>query len=504
MVAAQAGDRRALDDLVASSLPLVYSIVRRALDAQTDADDVVQDIMVRALRQLPTLRQVGSFRSWLVTIAVHEISTHLHRRAAGERRVAPLDEATGMPDLAAEFEDVTLLEVELSTQRRQVMRAAQWLDPDHRVVLSLWLLENAGELTRADVAAALGSGVAHTGVRIQRMREQLDLSREIVAALDAPPRCSELEGATAEWDGIPAPLWRKRLGRHVRSCRICGSSAAGLIPAERLLPAFALLPVPFGLAAAIAGKAAVTTTVLASGATGGVGIKAGILSQLVQSVVAHPIAATIAAGALAAGTAVTVTNLPRTVTPAPTVAAAPTLARPERTPSSPAPRTSATHRTPATTRPSAAAIVSPTPGQSVSLESADEPGLFVTTADDLGILTPIQAGSTLAVRRQATFTALTGLAKPSCFTFRAQDGRYLRHASWRFRLDPDQGTPLFRSDATFCIKDGAETGSIMLEASNYPGWFLHHRGNELWVDQTKPDATFRADSSFRLRPALAK
>jgi hypothetical protein len=98
---------------------------------------------------------------------------------------------------------------------------------------------------------------------------------------------------------------------------------------------------------------------------------------------------------------------------------------------------------------------------------------------------------------------ITGLAKAGCFTFRSANGRYLRHASWRFRLDPDQGTPLFRSDATFCVKDGAVAGSITLEASNYPGWFLHRRGSELWVDQAETSAAFRAESSFRVRPALA-
>jgi hypothetical protein len=151
------------------------------------------------------------------------------------------------------------------------------------------------------------------------MREQLDLSREIVAALDARPRCAGLEAAAAGWDGIPNPLWRKRLGRHVRSCDVCGRSVANMIPPDRLLPLFALLPVPFGLAAALAGKAAATSLATsvaassaalagASGATGGVGLKAGLLSQLAQAVVAHPVAATIAAGALAAGAAVTVTR----------------------------------------------------------------------------------------------------------------------------------------------------------------------------------------------------
>jgi RNA polymerase sigma factor (sigma-70 family) len=518
VVAAQAGDRRALDELVAAGLPLVYSIVRRAMNGHADVDDVVQDVMVRALRQLPTLRRAESFRSWLAAIAVHQISSHLHRRDAGERRAAPLDEATAMPDPAAEFEGVTTLEAELSAQRRQVVRASRWLDPDHRVVLSLWLLETAGELTRTDIAAALGTTAAHAGVRIQRMREQLDLSREIVAALDARPRCAGLEAAAAGWDGVPDPLWRKRLGRHVRSCEVCGRSVADMIPPDRLLPLFALLPVPFGLAAALAGKAAATSVATsvaassaalagASGATGGVGLKAGLLSQLAQAVVAHPVAATIAAGALAAGAAVTVTNLPTTAPSPATVDAAPVPARPQLAPPSAIPRATSTHRpsaTDATTRPAVAGTISPRPGQPLSLESADEPGLFVSTADDLGILTPVETGSALAVRRQATFTAIAGLAKSNCFSFRAENGRYLRHASWRFRLDPDQGTPLFRSDATFCFKDGATADSVELETSNYPGWVLHRRGEELWVDQVKPGAAFRAESSFRIRPALAK
>src|SRR5690242_16281897 len=70
VVAAQAGDRRAVDDLVAAGLPLVYTLVHRVLGAGPDADDVVQDVMLRALRQLPTLHRPESFRSWLTTIAV--------------------------------------------------------------------------------------------------------------------------------------------------------------------------------------------------------------------------------------------------------------------------------------------------------------------------------------------------------------------------------------------------------------------------------------------------
>jgi hypothetical protein len=48
------------------------------------------------------------------------------------------------------------------------------------------------------------------------------------------------------------------------------------------------------------------------------------------------------------------------------------------------------------------------------------------------------------------------------------------------------------------------TGSVALESSNYPGWFLRHRGDELWVDQSDGSAAFLADGSFRVRPPLTR
>jgi RNA polymerase sigma factor (sigma-70 family) len=513
VAAARAGDLRAVDDLVVASLPLVYTIVRQVLNADPDVDDVVQDIMLRALRQLPTLRKPESFRSWLTAIAVNQIGTYLHRRTVDASRAVPLDEATALPDPGAEFEDLTMFQLELSAQRRQVVRAGYWLDPDDRVLLSLWLLETAGELTRSDLAEALETSIAHTGVRIQRMRQQLELSRELVAALDARPRCTRLAAAAADWDGTPTPLWRKRLTRHTRSCAVCKGLASVIVPAERLLPGIVLLPVPIGLTAALLGKTAgiapavltASSAAVASTATTGAGVKAGILGQLVQSMLAHPIAATVAAGALAAGAAVTATNLPATPPAPPGRIAAPAVTNPVRATPSPARAVTSAPRPRNTTpvRPQPAATVSLAPGRPVSLESADDPGAFVTTADDLGMLAPVRAASAYPVRRQATFAVLAGLADPACFTFQASNGLYLRHASWRVRLDPDQGTPLFRSDATFCIGNGATAGTVTLESSNYPGWFLHHRGAELWVDQTNGSAVFHTETSFRLRTALA-
>src|SRR5690349_2354419 len=211
IVAAQAGDGRALDELVESYLPLVYTIVRRAMSGHPDVDDVVQETMLRALRELRSLRTPESFRAWLAAIALRQIGTHQHRLRGAAERTSELDEVAEAPDADADFEDLTILRLEMSDQRRQVMLASRWLDPDDRALLSLWWLETAGRLTRAEVAAAMGVRVTHAGVRVQRMRAQLELSRALVAALSAVPRCPELDAVLVGWDGVPQPLWRKRI-----------------------------------------------------------------------------------------------------------------------------------------------------------------------------------------------------------------------------------------------------------------------------------------------------
>ncbi|MFF6777006.1 sigma-70 family RNA polymerase sigma factor [Streptomyces sp. NPDC012637] len=238
--AARAGDVRAEDALVRAYMPLVYNVVGRALDGHADVDDLVQDTMVRALDGLPALRDPSRFRSWLVAIAMNRI-----RHRWRESRQAPLpglDRAEALADPAGDFTELAILRLGLTGQRREVAEATRWLDEDDREVLSLWWLEAAGELSRAELAAALDVPPRHAAVRVQRMKERLETGRAIVRALAAVPRCPGLAGTTAAWDGGPSPLWRKRLARHLDACPHCAPTRAGLAPAEGLLVGLALVP----------------------------------------------------------------------------------------------------------------------------------------------------------------------------------------------------------------------------------------------------------------------
>ncbi|MFE1859252.1 sigma-70 family RNA polymerase sigma factor [Streptomyces anandii] len=244
VAAAREGDPRAQDALVSAHLPLVYNIVGRALNGSVDVDDVVQDTMLRALDGLGSLRAPESFRSWLVAIAMNRVRAHWQDRQAAPGAV---EEAGEVADPGADFVDMTMVRLQLSGQRQETARATRWLEPDDRALLSLWWLECAGELTRAEVAGALKLSPQHTAVRVQRMKAQLEAARVVVRALDARPRCTELGEVLAAWDGAPSALWRKRIARHARDCVRCAGLWSGLMPAEGLLAGLALVPVPVAL-----------------------------------------------------------------------------------------------------------------------------------------------------------------------------------------------------------------------------------------------------------------
>ncbi|MER6116610.1 sigma-70 family RNA polymerase sigma factor [Streptomyces sp. NPDC001743] len=275
VTAAREGDEGAKAALAGAYLPLVYNIVGRALNGSADVDDVVQDTMLRALGGLGGLRVPESFRSWLVAIAMNQVRAYWQGRSGAP---GTLEEAGQVADPGADFVDLTMTRLQLSGQRQETARATRWLEPEDRGLLSLWWLECAGELTRAEVAGALDLSPQYAAVRVQRMKAQLETARVVVRALDAQPPCEDLRGVLVTWDGRPSALWRKRIARHAGDCLRCAGLRNGLMPAEGLLAGSALVAVPVALLAlwpARDGTSPVAAAHALGVATGGGAIPAG-------------------------------------------------------------------------------------------------------------------------------------------------------------------------------------------------------------------------------------
>ncbi|GIE92843.1 sigma-70 family RNA polymerase sigma factor [Paractinoplanes rishiriensis] len=333
VIAARAGDPAAVDRLVAGYLPLVYTIVGRALEGHADVDDVVQDVMLRVLRNLGDLREPESFRSWLVAITVRQVRERYRSRRGAPEGLVHED----VRDPGADFTDLAITRLELSGQRRETAEATRWLDEDNRELLSLWWLEASGELTRDEIVAATDVSRQHAAVRIQRMKAQLETARVVVRALAAQPSCPDLRLLTVPWDGRPGPLWRKRIARHTRDCRVCAPAWDGLVAAERLLAGLALVPIP----ASLAGQVVVTKA-----ATGGAAqLVAKIGFSLSRKVLTAALSTTTVAGGAAAVVVYRQADPPPA--PAAVVAAPPPTSRPAQTasPSAPSSRTPSAFKT---------------------------------------------------------------------------------------------------------------------------------------------------------------
>lgn len=67
---AQSGDGDAFNDLVVLFQSRIYGVVMQRLRNTAEADEVVQEVFLRAFRKLPQLQEAERFGGWLCQIAV--------------------------------------------------------------------------------------------------------------------------------------------------------------------------------------------------------------------------------------------------------------------------------------------------------------------------------------------------------------------------------------------------------------------------------------------------
>ncbi|HEX4210679.1 MAG TPA: sigma-70 family RNA polymerase sigma factor [Candidatus Binataceae bacterium] len=74
--AAQGGDRAAFGQLYEQYEPLIHGILIARVPYD-DAEDLMQDVFVKAMQQLAGLREPAAFCGWLITIARRVAADHL-------------------------------------------------------------------------------------------------------------------------------------------------------------------------------------------------------------------------------------------------------------------------------------------------------------------------------------------------------------------------------------------------------------------------------------------
>lgn len=167
VAAALGGDPAAFATLVEGERGRVQGVVSRMLP-QDEAEDVVQEAVLRAYLGLSRLRDPERFGSWLCGIAVNLAKMRLRRRAA-ERRLVAAGGASGQ---------VVTVGWELL---RVVQDAVELLPPGQRDVV---LMHYVDDLTCEEIAALLGTSPGAVRVRLHRARAQL--RRELAPLAPVP------------------------------------------------------------------------------------------------------------------------------------------------------------------------------------------------------------------------------------------------------------------------------------------------------------------------------
>src|SRR5438046_5226555 len=90
VAAARAGDEDAFGRLVAAHRAGLLAHCYRMLGSYTDAEDALQETLLRAWRGLARFEGRSSLRSWLYRIATNRCLTAIERRA---KRMLPIDYA---------------------------------------------------------------------------------------------------------------------------------------------------------------------------------------------------------------------------------------------------------------------------------------------------------------------------------------------------------------------------------------------------------------------------
>ena len=143
----------------------VFVLVDRIVSCQEDAEELTQDVFLKAFQQLSSFKAESSFSTW-----IYRIASNIAISAVRKKRndVLRLDDS-----VFANLSDTQVdeaLEDDSEEQMERLQQAMNQLEADERALITLYYLE---EKPLAEVAFILGMTEGNAKVKLHRIRKKL-------------------------------------------------------------------------------------------------------------------------------------------------------------------------------------------------------------------------------------------------------------------------------------------------------------------------------------------
>ena len=170
----QNGDSDAFFDLVRPYERAVFLAALSLVRNDADAEDVAQEAILKAFKNLARFRQEAKFSTWLIQIAINEAKMRLRKdrrhlyESIEEGRLG--DDGDYTPRDFADWREIPSEALEQKELRKALTKALDSLPEKYRTIL---ILRDVQHLSITETAQVLGLSEANVKTRLCRARLQM-------------------------------------------------------------------------------------------------------------------------------------------------------------------------------------------------------------------------------------------------------------------------------------------------------------------------------------------
>jgi RNA polymerase sigma-70 factor (ECF subfamily) len=168
---ARKGNQWAIARLVARHQSAIFAYVKRMVHEEAVAEELTQDVFLKAIQGLESFRGASSFATWLYRIAVNHTRDYMVSRAARDRaRETSLGSpklSTFQPVSSQPAPDAVLAEEELAALFQCCLEALE------TSLREAFILRHQEGLSYDEISGILGISKANAKVRVHRARERI-------------------------------------------------------------------------------------------------------------------------------------------------------------------------------------------------------------------------------------------------------------------------------------------------------------------------------------------